>query len=667
MTRLMIVESPKKVKLIGPMLGDGWTVAASVGHIRDLPQNSLGITLPNFDLEYVLTEKGTDVSARLKNMVKNASEIYLATDPDREGESISWHLKEVLGLVNPKRVTFNEITATAVRKAVQSPRSIDMNLVHAQDGRRALDRLVGYQVSPVLSRIKNAKLSAGRVQSPALRLVVEREREIRAFKSTKHYSAVLFFFDEKTKQTWQAHWVLKPLFVTDDNPYLLDRKLAEEISKTSAVIVKSYTDSERRRAPPAPFNTATLQQAASIALGLSPSVTMDLAQKLYTSGLITYHRTDNPNISEESFADIAKVAEHLKLDMAPSIRTFKIPDGAQAGHAAITPTEWMKESAGEDALQQSLYKLIRIRAIACQLADAKYAVRKAGLVSLKQVNSKAIEFEAVGQTLIYKGWLELLQDDQTEEKKTGIPNNPIPLLKRGESLVPLRGDVVEKNTRAPARYTEASLVQKLDAEGIGRPSTFAAILENIKTRNYITFDEAGKFVLPTDAAETIVDALVSRFDFIDIDYTKKLEIDLDQISQGRATYKSVIADAYQKLQSEIGALQSLVQSSANTHPCPKCGKPMNRIPYKNKFFWGCTDRETCKHTMNDLDGKPVPKGTVSETAQVADADFACKVCGKKLVHRVKTGDKPYDFWGCSGFSTGCKTTYKNKDNAPDFG
>ncbi len=444
--KLMIIESPGKIEKLTAILGDGWKIAASVGHVRDLPQNDMGVQAPEFVPSYELTDRGVGVVAKLKQLVKEADSVYLATDPDREGESISWHLQQCLNLKNPFRVTFNEITSNAVKNALTSPRTIDANLVAAQEARRILDRLVGYMVSPELSNQTGQRLSAGRVQSPAVWLVVVREREIRAFKVTNHFGAMLYFADAKTSGEWSAEWMTKPDFVNEDNPYFMDKDFASSVAGVSGVVVKSFDEGEAKRSPPPPFTTSTMQQAASVALNLNPKAAMDAAQKLYEQGHITYHRTDNPNVSEDSLDDIRAIAEKLGLDMVEKQRMFKAPAGAQVGHPAITPTHWEVEGAGETPEQQALYKLIRLRAIACQLTDARYAVRTVRLTSDSSVNGKTVEFEGRGRTLIYSGWLKLVAGDQTEDdtEEGNEPSNPIPSCKAGDHFNVLRGKLLEK-------------------------------------------------------------------------------------------------------------------------------------------------------------------------------------------------------------------------------
>ena len=655
--KLMIIESPGKIKKLESILGAGWKIAASVGHIRDLPVKEIGVEAPAFQPKYVLTERGAGVVAKLKSLAKQADEVYLATDPDREGESISWHLEKCLALKNPRRVTFNEITANAVKAALASPRTVDLKRVEAQEARRVLDRLVGYMVSPVLSERTGERLSAGRVQSPAVRLVVERERAIKAFTVTNHFGAALFFSGDQGE--WSAEWVTKPNFTTDENPYFLNREFAESVSKIGNVTVKSFIEGEAKRSPPPPFTTSTMQQAASVALSLDPKAAMEAAQKLYEQGHITYHRTDNPNVSEESMAIIRAEAARLGLDMAGEQRKFKAPAGAQVGHPAITPTHWDVEDAGETAEQRALYKLIRNRAIACQLADARYAVRTVRLGAVPPVGVKPIEFEATGRTLIYHGWLKLIAGDQTSEEESGDkePSNPIPVCQPGERLDVARGKLLEKKTKPPARYTQATLVKKLESEGIGRPATYAAIMDNITSRGYVKNEK--KFLLPTASGEVIVDSLSGKFEFVDLGYTRGIEEDLDRIAEGKAAYVDVVGKLHQQLVRELSSLQGTA-GAASQHACPSCGKPMRRISSKAGPFWGCTGRPDCSVTLPDDNGKPGQRKTQELS------NFACPKCSKPLVHRVKPGKDGYDFWGCSGFKDGCKTSFDDKNGKPDF-
>lgn len=659
---LMIIESPGKIKKLSAILGDNWKIAASVGHIRDLPQkvtaNNIGVLLPDFIPQYEYTERGAGVVAKLKALVKEADTVYLATDPDREGESIGWHLQQCLGLKNPHRITFGEITPKAVKAAIDAPRTVDKSLVAAQEARRVLDRLVGYMVSPKLCEQTGERLSAGRVQSPAVRLVVERERQIKAFRVTNHFGAKLIFADAKTQSEWSAEWITKPQFTSDEAPYFMDREFAAAVAAVHEVTVAAFEEKEARRSPPAPFTTSTMQQAAGVTLGFDPDATMFVAQKLYELGHITYHRTDNPNVSDESLDDIRAEAEKLGLAMANPSRKFKAPEGAQIGHPAITPTHWEAEEAGENEEQRALYRLIRLRAIACQLEDARYMVRSVRLEAAQPVQGKKIEFAGRGRTLIHAGWLKLVESDQTEDKDESAgeeSTNPIPSCAPGERFEALRGELLSKKTQAPARFTLPSLVAKLESEGIGRPATYAAILSNIVTRGYIV--KNGKFLIPTATGELIVDSLVGKFEFMDLGFTREVEEDLDRIALGAAGYKSTISRVYSQLERELLTLQV---SATPKHPCPECGKPLRRIPSKGDFFWGCTGHPDCSTTLPDNKGKPGQR----KPREVSN--FVCAKCGKPLVHHVKKGKQKYDFWGCSGFRDGCKESYKNLNGEPKY-
>ena len=482
---------------------------------------------PDFKPQYEVIERAVPIIAKLKALAKQADAVYLATDPDREGEAISWHLQQCLKLDNPLRVTFNEITPTAVKAALNHPRTIDGKRVAAQEARRVLDRLVGYMVSPELSRQTGERLSAGRVQSPAVFLVVDRERQIQQFTVTQHFGAQLFFAYAKNQGEqgqppqieYSAEWLTKPNFVTADRPYFMNRAFATAVAEVNTVVVQSFAQTEAKRSPPAPFTTSTLQQAASVTLGLDPKAAMEAAQKLYEQGHITYHRTDNPNVSDDSLSDIYAVAVKMGLDMAESPRKFNAPEGAQEGHPAITPTHWEVEEAGETEGQRALYSMIRLRAIACQLADARYAVRTARFEALAPIDGKAVEFEAKGRTLVYSGWLKLLDGDQTEEAATdNEPTNPIPDLAPGQTLSVARGKLLEKRTQPPSRYSQASLIKQLESAGIGRPATYAAIMDNIMAREYVKTDK--KNLVPTDTGYLVVDSLVEKFQFIELGYTR---------------------------------------------------------------------------------------------------------------------------------------------------
>jgi len=607
--KLMIIESPNKREKLSKILGPGWDIRASYGHIRDLPNENYGLAPPLFKMNYEMRARA-DTIRGLKEAARKADEVYLATDPDREGESISWHLKEVLGLRNPKRVTFNEITEQAVKTAVANPRQIDDNLVFAQEGRRAIDRLVGWEASPVLWASGYKGMSAGRVQSPAVRLVVERDREIRKFKSTTHFGARIFF-----KDGWSADWDTKP-FVSDEKPYMLDKQLANDVASVRDVVVSSFEDGTARKSPYPPFKTASLQMAGSVKLGFNPKKTMDLAQKLFEGGHITYHRTDNPNLSDESMSAVSSELRKMGIECVAKRRTFKAPEGAQAGHPAITPTHWEVASAGDTADERKLYELIRLQALACQAPDAQYATRKAVLDA--SAGAHKVRFLANGRTLTFKGWLAVVDGDATSSKEDqeAEPTNPVPVLAKGDAQHAEDGRLLEQKTKAPPKYTEATLIAKLEKEGVGRPSTYSAIMEGIVKREYVKI--SGKYLDATPRGEYVVDTLVGRCQFMDIPYTKSVEGQLDEVAAGKSKYEDVVRGMYDQLKKELSGVNAKVVAGLNSGPPPEvsaefmcadpnCSKPLCRRPSKSGkgFWWGCTGfKEGCKNIYYDKDGKP---------------------------------------------------------------
>lgn len=664
MSTLVIVESPNKVSKISAILGDGYKVMASVGHVRDLPPQEMGIEPPSFALTYQPTERGRSVLAKLKTAVAQADRVLLATDPDREGEAISWHLADALRLKSPERVTFTAITKEKIQAAFASPRPLDMQRVHAQEARRALDRIIGYRVSPALSEVTGQRLGTGRVQSPAVRLVVDRERAITAFVSTQHYGAELIFQNDDTTQ-WRAQWDTKP-HLADGETYLLDADLAKLAAAVRNVTVAEYEDSEKGRAPAAPFTTSTLQQVAGQRLKLKPKRTMELAQRLYEQGAITYHRTDAPNMDEEGRADIAAYAQGAGLALSEKPRKWKAKEGAQEGHEAIRPTHAVDQECGENDEEQALYRLIWQRAVASQLADAIYAVRSVRLTG--DAEGTAVAFKATGRTLLSPGWLAVYADDAQDEdsEPDEAANNPIPALANGAALVAADGRLLSKKTKPPVRFKEPTLVAEMERLGIGRPSTYAAILDNITTREYIVSDKKG-YLSPTSIGELVRDGLVDRFAFIDLDYTRGLEEQLDQIAEGQARYLDVVSAAWAALDDELATLADAALPIA--HPCPTCSKALRRIKGEYGFFWSCSDRE-CKTTLPDAKGQPGER-----KAPPPPTGIACPKCGSELAHRVGTSKpvkrgmkpRPYDFYSCTGYPK-CEAKFNTgADGKPVFG
>ncbi len=595
----MIVESPNKVRKIREILGAGWDVAASVGHIRDLPVKDLGIAMPGYQPQYELSERGADVVKRLRALAAKAKEgVYLATDPDREGEAIAWHLSEALKLKRAERVTFDAITPEVIRRALERPRAIDTNLVHAQEARRVLDRLVGYQVSPVLSR-QTAKrgLSAGRVQSPAVRLVVDREREIETFIEVRHFGAELRF----DGGSWRAQW--EPALPKGEK-YCLDEALATRAASCRNCTVTASANRIVKQPPPPPFTTSTMLQAASVRLRWKPDVTAFVAQKLFEGGLITYHRTDSQNFSAEALKEVRAYAKGRGLPLPDKARSFRSRGSAQEAHEAIRPTHFESEQAGEDPAQQALYRLIWQRAVASQLADAEWSVNTTRLSS--SLGSETFAFKAEGRLLAVPGWKALTARDAAEEDDEPEGDGRVPVLAVGALVKAEDGRVLHKKTEPPLRYTQATLIKKLESMGIGRPSTYPAILKNVQTRGYLEDDK--KYLRPTELGFLVVDALVKRFSFVEYAFTRDLEQQLDEIAEGKAEYLPVVAAANERLQQEIAALGPVgppawspgAGTSTTRREFPKQGFIASRTRPENGSAAPSSSREAVAQKRTDL-------------------------------------------------------------------
>ena len=436
------------------------------------------------------------------------------------------------------------------------------------------------------------KLSAGRVQSPAVRLVVDREKEIRAFSSTTHYGAELTFENvDNITDGWKAALLVKP-WLEEGQEYLLEKSLAEKAAALRTLDVLDCKESESRTAPPAPFTTSTMQQTASSSLKFGPKQTMQLAQRLYEQGAITYMRTNSPNLSQEAIQAIRAYCEAKGWPLVETPRKWKSKEGAQEAHEAIRCTHIEVEEAGETADEKALYRLIRLRSLACQLEDAVYAVRTLQLGA--DVDGKQALFEAKGRTLLSQGWkiLAASEDDADEGEKE--PENPVPAMKPGTKATALTGTVTTKKTKPAARFTEASLIRELEKRGIGRPSTYAAILDTIISRGYVKTEK--RFLVPTSLGEKIVSGLCGHFSFIEYDFTRTMEQSLDDIAEGKAEYRAVIGSAHDQLSREV---QEFAKATGKV--CEKCGKPMvHRVKKPGKDgkggydFWGCTGWPECQ-------------------------------------------------------------------------
>lgn len=585
---LVVVESPAKAKKIGEMLGSNFIVQASGGHIRDLPvrPGENGYHEETLEPVYETTERGAASVKYLKSKLAMCSTVLLATDPDREGEAIAWHVAEVLKVkkADRQRVKFHEITKTAIMHAVQNPTPLETNLVRAQEARRVIDRLVGWMISSPLSRAINEKASAGRVQSPGLGLVVERERQIKSFVKSQSFGVQASFF-----AGWTADWSTPEKCTS--------RAQAEYAATIKNFTVTDYKDQDESEAPPPPFDTALLQQAASVSLKFDPEKTMLLAQKLYEGGHITYHRTDEANLSEDAFTMICEYSSLHSLPLLSTRRKFKSAAGAQEAHEAIRPTHFDGDTSSMSSDEKALYNLIHRRAVACQLPDAIYSTRRVKLDGDGQF------FSAVGRIVKSKGWRTLGDAAEVEDdEKEDIPANPIPSLAVGQSLS-AGGRVIESWSRAPGRFTKASLIKKLKELGIGRPATYAVAVDGLEKKGYVTTEK--RQLVPTPLAEKIYDALIGKFSFINVDFTRNLEQDLDAVTGGRATYATVVHNMHNLLKTELAALgvaanpvrrAPAVDAAGKVMKCPKCEKNMvERSGPRGKFF-GCTGWPKCNGT-----------------------------------------------------------------------
>ena len=539
--KLMIIESPGKLAKLRSLLGPGWNVQASMGHVRDLPEKRIGAEPPDFVPEFEVTDRGRRMLGDLSKAVWDAEEVYLATDPDREGEALAWHLKECLSLGEKyHRVAFNEITERAVREAIASPRRIDMSLVRSQEARRVIDKLVGYTLSPAVSRLRGETLSVGRVQTPTVRLVCARSAARHRAKLAPSYGVVLEF------DGWVAQW-------EGSDADRQDAQLIGKIASAKEAVVASCETRMLTESPPPPLNTAGLLQASYHRFGLSCMDTMRLAQKLYERGAITYHRTDNPNISADSLPAIARELDALGLASVALPRTFPLPEGAQAGHPAITPTYWERKIEGLGTSAQDLYKLIRARGLLSQAEDARFKARVARLTV--DVGGAVVPFVAVRKAWMSKGWRGVLRGEAARDPDSSFAN-PVPKLVAGMRLA-VEGARVRKRPQ-PAHYDEASLVARLEREGVGRPSTYAAIIHRVQQRGLIVrIEEEGKpSLVPTKAGVSVLTALVGRSRFVEIDYTRGMESSLDAIASGKSGYADVVREVYDLLALECKDIAS---------------------------------------------------------------------------------------------------------------
>ena len=642
MAKLLIVESPAKAKTITKYLGTGYQVKASMGHLRDLPKKELGVDVDNnFQTTYLPIEGKDKIINDLKDAADQADFVYLATDPDREGEAISWHLQQLLELDARKtqRVTFNEITKSAVTEAVKHPRDIDMNLVDAQQARRILDRIVGYKLSPFLWRKVRTGLSAGRVQSVVTRMVVDREREIRAFVPQEYWSIDVtlnqadkdfvahFFGNEQGKQELPDEDSVKAVLADiDGQPYE----------------VKAVKNAKKKRQPAPPFTTSTLQQEASRKLGLSARRTMAVAQELYEgveleglglTGLITYMRTDSLRIADEALAAARSfISGRFGTDFQPAkARTFHTKKNAQDAHEAIRPSnpalepEQLKKSLTPD--QYKLYKLIWSRFIACQMADAVLDTMSADIGCGGRI------FRATGQSVAFPGFLALYEESTDEVKDDGN-DLPLPKLQQGDRPDFRKVDPKQHFTQPPARYTEASLIKAMEEKGVGRPSTYAPTISVVLDREYVV--KEGRALRPTNLGEVVTDLMIDKFqDIVDVQFTSNMESRLDLVESGEQDYRQILDGFYKDFSAELAQAEIdldkkriKVPDEESDEVCDLCGRKM--VIKNGRFgkFLACPGYPECKNT------KPITQ----------DTGVTCPKCGSRLLK--KKSKSGYYYYGC---------------------
>lgn len=635
--KLLIVESPAKAKTISKYLDGEFDVKASVGHIRDLPKsNKNAIDIDGgFIPHYEVSPGKEKVVSELKSLAKKSEEVLLATDPDREGEAIAWHIKEAIGLHDPKRVVFHEITKEAVQEAMKHPRRIDENLKEAQEARRVLDRLFGYDLSGLIWQKVRYGLSAGRVQSPALRILVEREKEIRAFKPEDYFVIEADFSTSKND---------KVRFGCSIEPKTIE-ETEEIVSKAKAAGWRAakVEETEANRRARAPFTTSTLQQAASSRLGYSPSITMRLAQKLYEAGHITYMRTDSTNLSEQASREInSLVIEKYGKEYAKPQKFLKKSKNAQEAHEAIRPTHVSKLEAGATAQEKKLYGLIWQRAMSCQMADARILRTKITAAA----DADIPEFHADGSRVLFEGWLKADPRSRGEEKE-------LPEIKEGEKLELEDIGYEAKQTTPPNRYSEAGLVKELEKRGIGRPSTYASIIKTIQDRGYA--EKENKSLRATEVGEVVSDFLSQNFgEYISDNYTAELENELDDIALGKRTYIKTLEDFYEPFHKEIKDKKSIPKitdlgDAPDDIKCPVCGGKMIIKLGRGGKFYSCARFPDCQ-------GALTMEGKVLEAPK--DTGETCPQCGKgKLIEREGRFGK---FIACSNYPK-CRYIKKDKE------
>lgn len=645
--KLIIVESPAKAGTIGKFVGKGYKIIASAGHVRDLPKSVLGVEIEKeFEPKYITIRGKGDVLTKLRKEAKNSEKIFLATDPDREGEAISWHLAELLGIdINQDcRITFNEITKNAVNNAIKAPRKINMNLVDAQQARRILDRIVGYKLSPLLWKKVKKGLSAGRVQSVATRIVVDRELEIEAFVPKEYWTIIASLSKKNEKAVFHARYHGKGEEKTElVNKEQVD-KILKEIENVNFIVSK-IKKGDKKKLPPPPFITSTLQQEAAKRYGFPTKKTMSVAQQLYegieikgkgATGLVTYIRTDSVRISGEA---LEEAKAYIKSNfgekyLAGQDRIYKNKSASQDAHEAIRPThtettpESIKDSLTND--QFKLYRLIWERFLASRMAGAEYDTVNVDINAGKHL------FKAGGQKLKFKGYLAVYNeaaDEETAKNEIDADNNKsLPEMSEKEVLVQTGINPKQHYTQPPSRYTEASLVKALEEKGIGRPSTYAPTITTIISRGYVLKDK--KFLMPTELGKIVTDIMKAHFsDIVDIQFTAQMEEKFDSIEEGQKKWVDIMKEFYGGFIDELSLAEANlghveVPPEESDIECENCGRKMVFKMGRFGKFLACPGFPECRNTK----------------AIIADAGVPCPKCGKKLL--IKKTKKGRTFYSC---------------------
>ncbi len=669
MSILVIMESPSKAGTVQGYLGPGYKVVASLGHVRDLAKSNLSVDVDNnFEPHYINIRGKTDIIKDLKKRYKSATKTYLATDADREGEAISWHLAQVLGIKeeDTKRITFNEVTKSAVEDAIKNPRQIDMNLVNSQQARRILDRIVGYKLSPFLWSKVRSGLSAGRVQSVATRIIVDRENEINDFIPEEYWNITVTHTAENDSEFKSKFYGTEKGKIELKNKEDADKILSS--IRNRDFVVLSVKKSIKRKSPQPPFTTSTMQQEASKKLGFRTDRTMRVAQELYegldigsenggTQGLITYMRTDSLRISTEAQQAAQSFIKNKYGDKyfpsTPNI--FKSKKNAQDAHEAIRPSninlvpEQIKKYLSAD--QYKLYKLIWDRFLSSQMSAAEYNISKVDIGCGNYI------FKSTGSTILFDGYLKLSDDRNDNTATADDEASALPALSEGEILQVKSINPEQHFTEPPARFNEASFVKYLEDEGIGRPSTYATIVSTIISRGYIKRE--GKTLVPTDLGKITTDLMIKNFpDIVDCKFTANMENDLDLISDGEVNMTEVLGKFYDKFISDLEkaekdtSIPSLVNTVEETDmTCEKCGAKM--IVKSGRFgkFAACPNYPNCKFT------KPLIEKEIAAPTIVAEKGAEKKICEKCGAEMVLKVGKYGQFYACSNYPT-CKNTMK---------